>query len=521
MKRALLLLCLAVAGFTGLGLLIPASATAAGSFTVDEPVEGGQVATNGFSAKFAGTVSIDEYFAIYAYVDGKLLTCEEYFGNELDTRSGNGCWRIATVEGSNWNFTIGEAELTRIGLTVYGFHEVRFVAAINDASGKRQIVDEHTINAEFVRTIPTATPTPTATAIPAEPGASAGSDPIAGGLDAIRRAIGDPAAPTVFSSVRTVADAVSSPPGILVAAAVTIVLLLLVGLPSALLGQTLSENYDRIFGPVTARVRRATAVLASPALPRWLPLTFGLALAIVLSAFVDPGFGWNLPSVRMLASMAIAFLAESVLGWVVIRAVLARTDPDLKPVPEFKFGSLVIIVVAVVLSRIVGFEPGMVFGLVVGLAFGTSLATARDARVKLIGLGWALAIGLVGWLGYSLLTGFPGWAPVFAAETLSAIAVSSLAALPVALLPLGGLDGGVVFRWNRWVWAAAYLVGLLLFFVVLMPMPFSWGEVGAPLATWVGLYLGYAVLAAGLWAWFRFRKPKAASAVPVEEADAV
>jgi preprotein translocase subunit SecF len=47
-------------------------------------------------------------------------------------------------------------------------------------------------------------------------------------------------------------------------------------------------------------------------------------------------------------------------------------------------------------------------------------------------------------------------------------------------------------------------------------MPFSWGEVGTPLATWVALYVAYAVAAIGVWAWFRFRKPTSASAIPVE-----
>ena len=52
-----------------------------------------------------------------------------------------------------------------------------------------------------------------------------------------------------------------------------------------------------------------------------------------------------------LFSMAIAFAAESMLGWIVIRAVLRRTDPELRPRPEFKFGSLLIILVAVGAER--------------------------------------------------------------------------------------------------------------------------------------------------------------------------
>lgn len=524
MKRSLLLLGSAIVGVLGVGLLgfgsvgvgplgAPASAAAAGGFTVDPPEVDGQVETLGRSARFSGTLVPEETSAIYVFIDGKLLTCNEYFGNEINSTAGNGCWRIATIEGSTWTFSLGREEVERIGVAFLAPHEVRFVLT-NSPGFDRVVIDELTIETEFVDVIPTPTPTPEPEAVPIPPPLDAPLAP----PPASPLATGHPASPSVLSALRPVTEVVAAPGNLLVTAAMTIVLLLLVGLPSALLGQTLSENYERIFGGITTAARRVRGVLSFPALPRWLPLAFGMAVATVMSAFVDPGFGWNLGSVRMLVSMAIAFALESLAGWWVIRAVLRRTDPDLDPKPEFKFGSLAIILVAVILSRIVGFEPGMVFGLVVGLAFGVTLATARDARVKLIGLGWALAIGLVGWLGYSLLAGVAGWLPVFAAETLSAIAVSSLAALPVALLPLAGLDGAVLFRWNRWAWAGVYAVGLLLFFFVLMPMPFSWGEVGTPLATWVGLYAGYAVLAVGLWALFRYATPKSATA---EQLDAV
>lgn len=303
-------------------------------------------------------------------------------------------------------------------------------------------------------------------------------------------------------------EVVTSPTNFVGTVVVAIILLLLVGLPSALLGQTLSENYDRMFGRLSAAARRAKGTLSAVKSPPWVLIAVGVTLATVISAFVDPGFGWNLGSVRMLLSMGIAFTLESVAGWFVIRAVLAKTDPELNPKPEFKFGSLLIVLIAVVLSRIVGFEPGIVFGLVVGLTFGASLASARNARVKLVGLGWAFGIGLVGWLGYSLLSGATGWLAVFSAETLSAVAISSLAALPVALLPFAGLDGGVLFRWNRWAWAGVYTAALFVFFIVLMPMPFSWGGVGSPLATWVLLYIAYAVFAVVVWLWFRFVQPK-------------
>jgi hypothetical protein len=81
MKRALVLVCLVLTGFAGLGVLHPDVASAADSFTVDEPAQEGQIATQGVLARFGGTISIGEGSSMYAYIDGKLLTCEKYFGN--------------------------------------------------------------------------------------------------------------------------------------------------------------------------------------------------------------------------------------------------------------------------------------------------------------------------------------------------------------------------------------------------------------------------------------------------------
>ncbi|MBX3093846.1 MAG: hypothetical protein KF680_04790 [Cryobacterium sp.] len=501
MKRLHLAAAAVLIGCLGFALAAPA-ASAADAITVDEQPNPGVVVTGGTRAKFTGTTAGGK--GLFAFVDGRLLTCEDYYGNELNPE-GNACWQIASVDGETWEFSISRSNLERLDIPFLGPHEVRFVQVTTSGS-VRSISAEATINIEFVDEFVVPSPTPTQDAappVPAEPPTSVATRSQLG--------TGDPAATSVLSALPTASTIVTSPPNILVAAAVTIVLLLLVGLPSTLLGSTLSDNYERLFGRATAVARRVTAPLRStltaPTVPSWLPLALGIAIASILTGFVDPGFGLNWGSARMLLSMAIAFTIETLLGWVVIRAVLRRTDPDLDPKAEFKWGSLLIILVAVILSRLVGFEPGMVFGLVMGLAFGVTLATAREVRIKLIGISWALAIGLVGWLGFSALAGLSGWFVVLLAETLSGVAVGSLAALPVALLPLRGLDGEALFTWNRGAWAGLYALGLLLFFVVLMPMPFSWGEVGAPLVTWIALYLGYAALAVGVWAWFRYRTP--------------
>ena len=84
-------------------------------------------------------------------------------------------------------------------------------------------------------------------------------------------------------------------------------------------------------------------------------------------------------------------------------------------------------------------------------------------------------------------------------ETLSSAAIAGIAALPIALLPVGALVGREVWRWNRGIWAAGYAIGLVGFFLVWMPIPFSWQTVPARPVDLDRLYLLYVVVAIGVW----------------------
>jgi hypothetical protein len=281
--------------------------------------------------------------------------------------------------------------------------------------------------------------------------------------------------------------------------------------PGVLLEATLSANYDRIFG-WAAPARRRVAKLAAGAtsrLPRWFPVAVGFALAILISGFVDPRFGLNGGSVRVVLSLAIAMLVERLLFfWLVVRLV-RRRNPEYAPEIVFHFGSLGFVVVAVLLSRLTGFEPGIVFGLVLGVSFAVELAKIQEVRLALVATGYTFALGILGWLVYSLLVGVwgpdPGFVGVFLAETFSSFAISGLAALPIALLPLAVLDGGTIWSWNRWVWAGLYLVSLFTFLTVVLPLPSSWAGIEGTLLVWIVLFVAYCLLAVGVWALFRFR----------------
>src|SRR5690606_17775594 len=149
-----------------------------------------------------------------------------------------------TIEGTRWSFGISGEELDRLGIQRLGEHDFRF--AVMEDSGDRIITAEVELTATVLER-----PVVIPSAAPEAPAEEPGSEPPhAEPTTASQLGSGGTTARSVLSALPTIAASVQSPPNLLVAAAVTIVLLLLVGLPSSLLGSTLSDNYDRLFSPM-------------------------------------------------------------------------------------------------------------------------------------------------------------------------------------------------------------------------------------------------------------------------------
>jgi hypothetical protein len=347
-------------------------------------------------------------------------------------------------------------------------------------------------------TCPTPSPTPVAIAL------------VGGGSAAAAAATGTAASsPSTLSTLPTLASALSVANAAWAAVATT-VLVVLIALPSHLINLAAEHESDR-FSAWRRRMlaaRKPREVVAdSPAgrLPfaGWPLAAGGLLIASLISSFVNPGFGFNASSVRVFLSILASFLLDAAVGWFIVIWLVRRTTPNVTAAFRFVPATLVIVVAAVLFSRLTGFQPGIVFGLVAGVIFGSALAVADKAKVALVPLGYSFAAALVGWVGYSIMAAVVGQHPgilvLFVQETLAAVTIAGIAALPIALVPLRGLAGYDIFHWNRWVWGAAYAVGVFGFFFVLMPKPFSWGSVGLSIWVWGALFLLYALIGVGLW----------------------
>jgi hypothetical protein len=292
----------------------------------------------------------------------------------------------------------------------------------------------------------------------------------------------------------------------------SLMLMLVVGWPSTLLNSVIGSRYQALVHWLTTRFRRAAPAQPDAAstssgtikrsrLPGWL-MWPGFALAALLGAFVDPDFGFNLMSLRLVVTLFLSFLLFNLLTWTIVRRVAVRLQPDSAPYLRFRWGSLVLVILAVLVARVLGLEPGVIFGLVAGIAYATSLQAAKSAVVTIVGSAIGLGFAVVAWIGYSLLAPLESdnVVVIFLVEFLAGVTVKGVSSLPLSLLPLGNLDGAKLFGWKRVVWGASYVVGLAAFMIVLLSVPKAWGEIPGDFVRWLLLFAAYAVVAIVIWA---------------------
>lgn len=315
--------------------------------------------------------------------------------------------------------------------------------------------------------------------------------------------------PSILSTLPTADTAVTLRNAVW-ATAMAVILAILVALPKHLLSSAASTGSKRLakWGEKltttssTSWKRFRGFVARITSIKGWGAAAIGITIAAIISSFIDPEFGWNAASIRTAISILVSLALQIVTGWLLLIWLVRRTHPTAKPEFEFRPLTLLIVVGAVILSRLTEFEPGIIFGLVAGLSFAALSAIAERARVAFIGLARAFVLSLFAWFGYSLMapTLHGGPVVVFITETLSSLTIAGIVALPIALIPFRGTTGDLLWKWNRWTWVGSYVVGLIGFFLILMPMPFSWKEVPLSLATWVGLFVAYSVGSIILWA---------------------
>lgn len=309
--------------------------------------------------------------------------------------------------------------------------------------------------------------------------------------------------PSTLSELDTISAPTPAQGTVLVGAAAGLTVLL--ALPGFLLSNVLSARYDQLFGWLgRGRVGRARKLVGDAATGprRWLVLGGGIVLASFIAGFIDPAYGVNALSLRLFLTLLATFAVFNIGAWAVVSAYLRRADPAARPVLTMHPATLIVVAVAVVVSRLLSFNPGVVFGLVAGITFAMTLVASREAMVIIVGSAYALAIAIAAWVGYSLLaavdsTGSP--ALVALSEFFAGVTVEGVSTLPLALAPFAALDGAALFRWRKWVWALSYAIGLAAFMYVLFNVPGGTAQVDGDFARWIVIFTVFVLIAVAVW----------------------
>jgi hypothetical protein len=341
-------------------------------------------------------------------------------------------------------------------------------------------------------------------------------------------AVGDdrnnPAAPSSMTHSLDPVQAILANPIVIGGAALAgLVLFLLVAFPAELLNSTISENYGRF-----AKRIPPVKVPWWTRFTTWLqqtPLAGGLAITVVAAiifGFADPGFGFDITSLRVVLACAIAlfivgYLASTISGAIIRRRWGLATEMELKPL------GLILTVIGVVLSRVLEFSPGFLLGLILGIALVGRTTVAQRAKATLVQAGVVFVLAILGWVGYSILTATTNpdtFLTALAFDTMVAITAEGLTALFIGMLPFKLLDGESVFQFNKLLWVAVYIVAAFAFILIVVPS--SWGELSGSLSTWLIVLAGFAIVAVGIYVYFRFfAKPEPEeSEVEQEKVDA-
>ena len=305
----------------------------------------------------------------------------------------------------------------------------------------------------------------------------------------------------------------------------TVLLVFLFGLTAEIFNSTMDANRDEIQGwwprlmrgplrvlrPLTASGSGLERLAAFGRVGRFIQVMIVLALIGLIYGFLSPDFGLNQQSVLLFVSLvvgvgAVTYFVEGSSTFVAARRYGAETSIRL-------FGTAVVVaIIAVIVSRSVTLEPGLVYGFIASavIVAPVTLGKRDDATIVLVPAAGLLVISVAAWLllGPIRLAAADGsWLPALAETILAMIVIAGLEGLFITMIPLRFMDGATVMAWSRVAWVLAFGVVTFLWWQLLLNQDraylaaFEHTNVQLVLAT-LGLFM---LTTGGLWAYFRFR----------------
>ena len=297
-------------------------------------------------------------------------------------------------------------------------------------------------------------------------------------------------------------EILGDPVALATAGSLGLALVLLVLVPAEFFGEALANHYGPLggFSPRRQKLKRVFERVGN-----WIEenrFLAGAALVFVTSVvfcFVDPGFGFDLTSLRLLLSCAVSILLVNFLSAGITERVAEKAWHVPTRLEVMPWG-LAIAIVGVIASRVLNFSPGFLIGSIIGVSVIGEVSKRLETRVILLWSAVVWAVAMVAWVLAPLVPSLPAGdsASFFTSllsDSLTATAAAGLTALLVALLPIALFDGGVLFKNSKLRWAIAFGIAVASFSIVVLPSASNWLGLGDGLFTWLLLTLAFIAVA--------------------------
>jgi hypothetical protein len=246
-----------------------------------------------------------------------------------------------------------------------------------------------------------------------------------------------------------------------------------------------------------------------------------IRIAAVLGAtafvygFLSPDFTFDVRSALLIASLVVGlgivtFLAEGGSAIIATHRLGARSSVELYA------AAIAVAIVCVVLSRLVDFQPGIVYGFVASnlMVAPAVLSRRQNAQVVIIPALGLLAASLCAWVLLIPLQPAAhadgGWFLALLDSIAGIVFVAGLEGLFYSMIPLTFLDGKVVFDWSPWVWALMFGTATFLFWELVINEDAAYLDAfkQTRVVTALALVAVYAVVTFGTWAFFKARESR-------------
>jgi hypothetical protein len=304
----------------------------------------------------------------------------------------------------------------------------------------------------------------------------------------------------------------------------TLLILFLFGLTSEIFNSTMDANRDTVHGWWMRLLRGPLALFAAMNLSgRSIGALSGrgriwsiarvilvLSLIALVYGFLSPDFGLNPQSAILILSLVIGcgFLTFFSEG---SQTRLARRRYHASASVELYGTAILVAILAVVVSRLVDFSPGLVYGFIASAVIVAPAALAKrdDATLVLIPAFGVLVVSvlaflLLGPVREAARGGEP--LPALAESILAMIMVGGLEGLFITLVPLTFMDGAIVKDWSRVGWAITFGIVTFLWWQLLLNRTSSYLNAFQQTNVQVVLFtlVVFMLTTGGLWSYFRY-----------------